>query len=126
MIVADSDVLIDYLERRGAAEVVARELERGRLATTAVSRFELLAGARTKRQRSITTKLLKPRETLPLDATAADQAAAVRRELERRGLAIGMADSLIAGIVMSCGATLLTRNRHHFERVPGLALANLE
>jgi predicted nucleic acid-binding protein len=34
-----------------------------------------------------------------------------------------MADSLIAGIVTSNGGTLLTRNRRHFERIPGLKLA---
>jgi predicted nucleic acid-binding protein len=34
-----------------------------------------------------------------------------------------MADSLIAGIVTSSAGTLLTRNRRHFERVPGLRLA---
>ncbi len=36
-----------------------------------------------------------------------------------------MADSLIAGIVLTTGATLLTRNRRHFERVPDLRLATL-
>jgi predicted nucleic acid-binding protein len=41
----------------------------------------------------------------------------------RSGNPIGMADSLIAGIVMSTGGRLLTRNRHHFERIPGLKLA---
>jgi tRNA(fMet)-specific endonuclease VapC len=43
--------------------------------------------------------------------------------VERSGNPIGMADSLIAGIVTSNGAPLLTRNRRHFERVPGLKLA---
>jgi hypothetical protein len=49
---------------------------------------------------------------------AADAASEIRRSLERTGNAIGMADSLIAGIVMSNGAALLTRNRRHFERIP--------
>jgi predicted nucleic acid-binding protein len=35
-----------------------------------------------------------------------------------------MADSLIAGIVLAQAATLLTRNRRHFERVAGLKLAD--
>jgi tRNA(fMet)-specific endonuclease VapC len=47
----------------------------------------------------------------------------VRRALELRGEPIGMADSLIAGIVLQHGGTLLTRNRRHFERVEGLRLA---
>jgi predicted nucleic acid-binding protein len=50
----------------------------------------------------------------------------VRRALDSRGEGIGMADSLIAGTVIRHRGTLLTRNRRHFERVDGLALANLE
>ena len=53
----------------------------------------------------------------------ADAASEIRRSLERSGDSIGMADSLIAGIVTSNGGTLLTRNRRHFERVPGIRLA---
>lgn len=45
MIVADTDVLIDFLANRDpAASRIALELKSGRLSTTAVSRFELLAG----------------------------------------------------------------------------------
>jgi predicted nucleic acid-binding protein len=50
----------------------------------------------------------------------------VRRALENRGDAIGMGDSLIAGIVLQNGGTLLTRNRRHFERVEGLRIVGLE
>lgn len=47
MIVADTDVLIDFLANRGpAADVVAEALERGRLATTVVSRFRSLEAGR--------------------------------------------------------------------------------
>ena len=60
---------------------------------------------------------------LPLDERAADAAAEIRRTLERSGHPIGMADGLIAGIVVSNEGALLTRNRQHFERVPGLRLA---
>jgi predicted nucleic acid-binding protein len=36
-----------------------------------------------------------------------------------------MADSLIAGIVVVHRGILLTRNRRHFERVPGLSLGQM-
>ena len=127
MIVADTDVLIDFLRGHGpAAARVAFELEHGELATTAVTRFELLVGATTDRQHETVATLLGALVTLPLDAEAADRAAATRRTLEERGEGIGMADSLIAGIVLSRRAILLTRNRRHFERVPDLALTTLE
>jgi predicted nucleic acid-binding protein len=46
----------------------------------------------------------------------------LRRALAAQGLPIGMADYMIAGICVARSAALLTRNRAHFERVPGLAL----
>ncbi len=124
MIVADTDVLIDFLADRGpGAERVTIELARGLLRTTAVSRFELLCGAREVGREKAVRQLLAVLPSLPLDQLAADLAAQVRRNLEKAGESVGMADCLIAGIVLSHGGTLLTCNRRHFERVNGLQLA---
>jgi predicted nucleic acid-binding protein len=90
-----------------------------------INRFELLAGARGERQRERVLALLEGLVTLPLDAAAADQAAEVRQRLEADGAPIGMADSLVAGIVIQRRGILLTRNRRHFDRVAGLALSPL-
>lgn len=126
MMVADTDVLIDFLDDRApAAERIALELEHGQLRTTVITRFELLAGARTARQQELVGALLGALPCLPLDEPAADRAAEIRRALERDGTGIGMADSLIAGIVVTHRGVLLTRNRRHFARVPGLALGRL-
>jgi tRNA(fMet)-specific endonuclease VapC len=126
LIIADTDVLIDFLADRGpAAGRVAVELESRSFATTAVTRFELLAGARDRTAEGVLRRLLDTLPTLPLDRESADQAAEVRRLLESRGEGIGMADSLIAGIVLAHDGMLLTRNRRHFERVDGLKLASL-
>jgi tRNA(fMet)-specific endonuclease VapC len=124
MIVADTDVLVDFLRGHGpGADRVEIELGSGPLATTVVTRFELLAGARTDHQRSAVLMLLEGLVILPLDSDAADRAAQVRRGLQVAGQDIGMADSLIAGIVLERRAILLTRNRRHFARVPDLTLA---
>jgi tRNA(fMet)-specific endonuclease VapC len=126
MIVADTDVLIDYLGGHNpAADRIALELAHGRLATTAVNRFELLSGIRNPRQEKTVRELLAALQTLPLDHAAADEAANVRRTLESAGTSIGMGDSLIAGIVRRHGGVLLTRNRRHFDRVEGLKLSLL-
>lgn len=126
MTIADTDVLIDFLAGvEPAAGQVAHELERGTLCTTAVSRFELLCGVRGARQEAAVKELLAAIVTLPLDEEAADRAAKVQRSLERSGAPIGMADSLIAGIVLARGGVLLTRNRRHFERIGDLHLAHL-
>lgn len=126
MMVADTDVLIDFLEGRSpAAERIALELDRGQLRTTVITRLELLAGAKTPRQLKLVGELLTALPCLLLDEPGADAAAEIRRTLERDGTGIGMADSLIAGIVVLHRGILLTRNRRHFERVPGLSLGQM-
>jgi tRNA(fMet)-specific endonuclease VapC len=124
MTIADTDVLIDYLAGRAdAASQVVIELERGTLQTTVITQFELLAGARSPKQRETILQLLAAIPAISLDPGAADRASQVRRFLEARGESIGMGDCLIAGIVLQHGAILATRNRRHFERVPGLGIA---
>ena len=124
--IADTDVLIDFLQgNQPASERIALELDHGELATSAITRFELLAGARTARQQTIIGQLLAALPCLPLDAQSADRAAEVRQALEREGVNIGMGDSLIAGIVLAHRGVLLTRNRRHFERVPSLTLGSI-
>ena len=123
MIVADTDVLIDFLTgTEPGAERVIQHLENGDLWTTAITRFELLCGAGSKKLERVIRQLLRALPTLPLDESSADIAATIRRELTAGGADIGMADSLIAGIVLEHGGVLLTRNTKHFKLVEGLQL----
>lgn len=124
MIIADTDVLIDYL--RGRSPMAARvelELQTAGFGTTAISAFELWTGAKSRRQNSAVELLLAAMTVLDLDAEAARQGADARNELLARGADIGMADCLIAGICLRERATLLTGNRQHFARIPGLKLS---
>jgi len=126
VILADTDVLIDFLAGiepivRQASAYAAAE----RLQTTAITCFELLSGAREGRRGERVRKLVATLPVVPLDRKAAGQAAGVRQHLERAGETIGMADSLIAGIALANQLPLFTRNRKHFEKVPGLKLVNL-
>lgn len=123
MIVADTDVLIDFLASvQPATDQVAEYIAADRLQTTAVSCFELLSGAGENKRGHAVRVLLESLGVLPLDRVAAEHAADVRRNLERTGQKIGMGDSLIAGIALAHDVPLLTRNRSHFERVKNLKL----
>jgi tRNA(fMet)-specific endonuclease VapC len=123
MIVADTDVLIDYLRGAGQAKRVALELTTRSFATTAVTVFELKSGAHSARQRQAIEAVLNAMTILPLGAEEASLAANLRQKLEAAGQPIGMADYLIAAVCLTHAATLLTRNLKHFERVPGLRIS---
>jgi len=50
--------------------------------------------------------------------------AAIRHDLETRGIGIGPMDTLIAAQAQRLGATVVTRNVREFGRVPGLKVEN--
>jgi tRNA(fMet)-specific endonuclease VapC len=127
MMIADSDVLIDFLRGRDpAAARIRAELAAGALATTSINSFELLSGARASSERGKIERLLDALIIYPIDQAASVVAAEIRRQLEQRGEGIGMADYLIAGICLIKRAPLLTRNKAHFSRVPHLTLGKIE
>ncbi|HLW86881.1 MAG TPA: type II toxin-antitoxin system VapC family toxin [Terriglobales bacterium] len=123
MIVADTDVLIDYLAgTHSIADQVKSYIESDRFQTTAVSCFELLSGAGDNRRGDEVRRLLAAIPVLALDREGATQAAIVRQQLSSDGLSIGMGDSLIAGIALANDLPLFTRNLKHFENVRNLDL----
>ncbi|MBI5610199.1 MAG: type II toxin-antitoxin system VapC family toxin [Deltaproteobacteria bacterium] len=123
MFLFDSDVLIDFL--RGAEPVakrVAFELEHANVAVSAVTAFELTAGAVSVRQRAAVETLLEATPIVPVSADVAMLAGKIFRELKAAGQEIGMADCLIGATCVAQRLLLVTRNRKHFERIPGIKL----
>lgn len=126
MILADTDVLIDFLSGRGeAAQRVAVELQTRSFGTTAITAFELRSGARTARQKRAVDVLLDAMTILPFGEEEARLAAELRQQVEARGQPIGVADYMIAAVCLATDGVLLTRNRKHFERIEGLKLGRL-
>ncbi len=121
MVIADSDVFIDYM---AGVQAVADRLEDHRrakaLAVSAITVHQLLS-ARDRRSRSKAEDALAGVRVLPFDEKAARIAATL--ELDLRHEPIGTADLYIAATCLACEAALLTRNRREFERVRGLRLA---
>jgi tRNA(fMet)-specific endonuclease VapC len=122
--IADTDVLIDFLRGAGEAERIGIELNTGRLCVTAITAFELWAGAKNPQQAAMVESLLNATTILSVDPSSVKRAADVYRKLLEDGMTIGMADSLIAGIALDRDAILITRNRKHYQRVPGLRLSD--
>ncbi len=124
MIVADSDVLIDFLRGRGdGARRVELALRSGSFATTAITAFQIRSGARTEKQRKSVDTLLEAMTILPFGPEEARIAAELRLQVEEQGLPIGMADYMIAATCIATDSILLTRNLKDFARVKGLRLS---
>jgi len=125
LILADTDVLIDFCASKEPISSVVKELlSSNRLLLSAITSFELLTGATDGKRGDKVRELVDDLEVLPLDKEASFVAARVRRELESQGQGIGVADSLIAGIAIKNDLTLFTQNRKHFNRVKDLRMFN--
>ena len=123
MILADTDVVIDYLNGIDPIERRVRDyIQSDSLQITAVSCFELLSGARKDKRGEKVRSFVAAISVISLDLESAARAAAVRQALDDGGFSIGMADCLIAGIALAHGLALFTRNRKHFERIEKLNL----
>lgn len=125
VVVADTDVVIDFL--RGAepgATLVRALLQEGRLRFTPVTAFELRRGADFVPRRDLLMQLLT-RRTYPLDLESALRAGELAAVLKAQGREIGPADALQAGFCLRHGVPLATRNRRHFDQVEGLQLVDL-
>ncbi len=95
---------------------------------SAITRAELMFGVKRKPEATTLARLvngfLQVARTEPFDDHAADAFGALRADLERRGVGIGLADELIAAHALALRATVVTDNTRHFARVPGLVIEN--
>ncbi len=107
-ILLDTDVLIDHIRGR-------RHLDTSDIAISVITRTELFAG--NEREETAVDTLLEDCEEVGVDPRIARRAGRIKRNT---GLQI--ADALIAATAVEHQLPLMTRNRRHFERVPGLTL----
>ena len=63
-------------------------------------------------------------DVVPWDEEAAEHYGAIRAALETRGTPLGAMDMMIAAHARSRGATLVSNDVRHFDRVDGLLTAN--
>ena len=94
------------------------------LTTTAISAAELFKGAyRAKERKGELAKarsILEYLELLELSVPACETYGRLMNELRSRGMLIGDLDVLIASTAITHRQILVTRNKAHFEKIPGL------
>ena len=130
MIVLDANVVSEMMEVEPDAQVSAwlDRADESSLWLTAILIFEIKGGLDymvegRRRQRLITAfnSILRmgfEDRVLPFDREAAVAAGSIEAERKSRGRPIDIKDTLIAGIAVSRGAAIATRNVRHFEDLP--------
>jgi tRNA(fMet)-specific endonuclease VapC len=97
------------------------------LSAVTICELELGArnGGRYESEMTLIRRLTAPFQRYDFDALACPvHYGQVRDHLERRGVAIGALDMLIAAHALALGATLVTNNAAHFSRVSDLTAVN--
>ncbi|MBI2971391.1 MAG: type II toxin-antitoxin system VapC family toxin [Candidatus Aenigmarchaeota archaeon] len=121
----DSDFLVAVLRGDASAVPFMEKLDQeGGAATTAITAYELLFGARLSKKFQETDevrKLIGKLDILPFDEKVAEKASEIHASLKERGQEIGIKDMFIAAIALSHGSVVVTRNTKDFSRVAGLA-----
>jgi len=124
----DTDTCIDLL--RGLRSVVSKleKLSPEDCGISAITTFELFAGAAKARQPSNEIdkieRLVSVLEEISFDREAAQQAGALRYRLDKAGTPLGPYDLLIAAHALALDLTLVIANTVEFGRVAGLRIEN--
>lgn len=125
MKVLDTDTCIEIL--RGNDAVIARRAETDDLVvTTWVSAAELAYGAAKSpapgENTTLVTEFLATLSVLGLDRPAVLHFGSIKARLERAGRMLADADLFIASIALANGASVVTGNKRHYERIEGLRI----
>jgi tRNA(fMet)-specific endonuclease VapC len=121
----DSSFLIDLM--RSVPEAVQKaallEKDRASLAIPSPCVAEIIRGAALggSKERRQTDSLLEQLDILPLDGRSARLAGQLAAECALRGRDVPLLDCLIAAIVRTHDATLITRDSD-FARIPGVSV----
>lgn len=127
MIVLDTNVVSEMMEVEPAPQVEAwlDQTAENALWLNAILIFEIKggldkmdAGRRKRRLLAAFDALLQVdfrERVLPFDREAAMEVARIGAERDKRGRPIDLKDTLIAGIAVSRGAAIATRNVRHFD-----------
>lgn len=127
--IVDTTLLVDLLRGDEEARKVVEKMEaEGTMLwvpTPAV--FELYEGVeradRPEGERKKVEAVLDAYTVLSFETRHAARAGQISGRLMRRGEMVDPIDAQVAGIALEERASVLTRNRKHFERVPELAVA---
>lgn len=122
----DSDRVIDLLSQTAEAVNLWDSIEGDGVSISAVTLGEVLEGVLLGRDpfaaELVFNQWVGSVDVLPVDEDVARRFAHLRGDLRQRGMLIPDTDLLIAATALHYDLTLVTRNRRHFRRVPGIRI----
>lgn len=124
-VVIDTDILIDYLRVRKGSFVELIELQKQHkieLYLSSITVMELFAGKSSAEIASYLEAFIEQFNIIPFDKVLARFSGELRRE---RTLAIQTTDFIIGATTIWLKAQLATRNKKHFQGIPGLIFFDL-
>lgn len=122
----DSDRVADFLNGKPDGVELLRMLAPAGLSISVVTYGEILDGVYygrdPVRNEAVFTAFLVGVAILPVTSRISERFARIRGDLRRRGQLIGDLDILIGATALEYNLTVVTRNREHYERIPGLSI----
>ncbi len=122
----DTDYVADWLKGRPAAVQLLTTLRQDGLAISDITYGEIYEGIYYGRDPKAAEQgfrqFLRRVTVLPTNRTIMRRFARLRGDLRAQGQLIGDMDLLIAATALAANLILVTRNRRHFKRIPGLSL----
>jgi len=123
IILVDTSIFIDFLRKEKKEKSTLWSLrEKYTCTMSTVTLFELLAGAKTEKQRTDVVKLCKWIDVLNFDTDCAEFAGQIFRDLRSRNALIEFRDIFIAATAIHHQFEVATFNVDHFERVNNISL----
>jgi tRNA(fMet)-specific endonuclease VapC len=126
----DTDWVADYLKGRQAAVDLIDGLTSQHTGLSLITYGEIYQGiyygTDPELHEATFLKLLRVVEVIGLDEEIMCRFARIRGSLRKAGQPIGVPDVIIAATAIHYGLALVTRNRRHYERIPGLKLHDPE
>jgi predicted nucleic acid-binding protein len=119
-VLVDSNVFIDLMKHRGdPAPWLYRWAGIRNLAICGMVRVEVLRGVKSPKAYRSLNDFMDVMVNIPSSNRLWDEAAALARKLDRKGLVIPGTDVVIAASAITIGAAVLTSDAH-FGRIEGL------
>ena len=118
----DTDVVISHIKKKFSIPNLPGQTDE--YITCVINYGELLYGATTE-EKQIILSLFKELKVhiISVDEKIIEIYVSLRKKLEPKGERLADYDLLVAATAIHTQATLVTRNKKHFARIPGLVLA---